>query len=564
MGAKITQARTERELARSIGEARARLAAGALTEAGQWLLRAQKVAPHAPEVAELRQEIERAADGREQERDRQRRVAAALAHARETLKGGAADTALRAVHEALSLSPHDATALALKAEIERARPATPVPAAADRPPTLSRHVGPPPPASARELDAAEARMGTGARAAMPGATPPPLGPQAGSPTPPPVPPFGASVPERRSARLPIAFIGIALVAAIVFGLGTLFVWRQIAGRLGSATPGSAQAPATPSTASPGRPDAPVSPEPASVRAADPNAMADPPIAPPTTAADEDAAITARLADAVSDFQSQRTGPALNTLATLLDEAPARDDLRLTAEQWARALQARAVQQRESARRPRPLPPVMRQANQAMEIGENELAAGNVIAAARAFERSREAWAGIVARQASRGAIEPPATTGDDEPEARPEPRAAARETAREPAPAESAGRVTPPPAMTPEEEFERAQIMRLLQSFKRAFDSRSGDSLRPIWPSLSAGAAQSYHGQWQRALSQQWRYDSVNIRMGGDGRRASVDCNVTVTSLMPGSRENATERRRASFNLERLGPLWVISSVSGI
>src|SRR5688572_7185394 len=51
MGAKISQARTERELARSIGEARARLAAGALTEAGQWLARAQKVAPQAPEVA---------------------------------------------------------------------------------------------------------------------------------------------------------------------------------------------------------------------------------------------------------------------------------------------------------------------------------------------------------------------------------------------------------------------------------------------------------------------------------------------------------------------------------
>src|SRR6185295_8426211 len=55
MGAKISQARAARELARSIGEARARLAAGALTEAGQWLVRAQKVAPHAPEVAELRQ-----------------------------------------------------------------------------------------------------------------------------------------------------------------------------------------------------------------------------------------------------------------------------------------------------------------------------------------------------------------------------------------------------------------------------------------------------------------------------------------------------------------------------
>ena len=127
MGARIEQARNARELARSIGEARARLAAGALTEAGQWLARAQKVAPHAPEVAELRQEIERAADGREQDRDRQRRVAGALAHARETLRAGAFDTAARAVTEALGLAPNDAEAVALRAEIEAARGGAPSP-----------------------------------------------------------------------------------------------------------------------------------------------------------------------------------------------------------------------------------------------------------------------------------------------------------------------------------------------------------------------------------------------------------------------------------------------------
>ena len=77
--------------------------------------------------------------------------------------------------------------------------------------------------------------------------------------------------------------------------------------------------------------------------------------------------------------------------------------------------------------------------------------------------------------------------------------------------------------MTPEQEFERANIMRLLQSFKRAFDSRSGDSLRPLWPTLSAGAAQNYQAEWQRSLSQQWTYNSVHIRMAADGKRANVD-----------------------------------------
>jgi len=33
---------------------------------------------------------------------------------------------------------------------------------------------------------------------------------------------------------------------------------------------------------------------------------------------------------------------------------------------------------------------------------------------------------------------------------------------------------------------------------------------------------------------------------------------------MPGARENQVVRRRATFNLERLGPLWVLAGVNGI
>ncbi len=168
MGAKISQARTARELARSIGEARARLAAGALTEAGQWLARAQKVAPQAPEVAELRHEIERAADGREQERDRQRRGAAALAQAREALRAGSVDGAMRAVTEALSLDPSDGDALALRAEVEAARSGSPPPMPGSPASGSRPAVGPPPPASARQLTGQQARPLSGSRPAAPG------------------------------------------------------------------------------------------------------------------------------------------------------------------------------------------------------------------------------------------------------------------------------------------------------------------------------------------------------------------------------------------------------------
>jgi hypothetical protein len=360
------------------------------------------------------------------------------------------------------------------------------------------------------------------------------------------------------------------VVAIAFGFIALFVWQKVSARFlapksaqeAPATPGATEAPpATPqppsgaSTATQ-TPATPVEPRPAS---------SEPPVAPPTTPSSEDAAITARLAQAVTEFQAQRTAPALNTLAALIDEAPQRDDLRQTAEQWARAIQSRMGELRSSARKPAQLPPVMRMADGYGLRGETELGQGDPIAAARAFERGREAWAAIVARQASRGITEAPTA-----PDPEPAPAEPSRTATREPAPREPARdpepstREVPAQAMTPEQEFERANIMRLLQSFKRAFDSRSGDSLRPIWPALSAGAAQNYQSEWQRALSQQWTYNSVHIRMAADGKRATVETEVTVTSLAPGARENSVDRRRVMFALERLGPLWVLSSVNGL
>ena len=563
LGAKITQARNQRELSRSIAEGKSRLAAGALTEAGQWLMRAQKADPQAPEVAELRQAIERAADGRDQDRDRQRRLAAALAHAREALKSGHPDTAMRAVTEALGHAPGDPEALALRAEVEAAR------AAAQKPGSgAHRAVGPPPPASARQLgDVPPPAPGRQAPEARPAAPPAPPGP----------PPLGAAparpsapaIAPKRSSKLPLAFLGLAAVAAILFGFAALFIWRQVQARFLAPQTATQQAPATPGepTADPSATPSTTTPAEPPATPPGPNASTTPATEPPTAPApDEDAAITARLANAVGDFQAERTPSALATLAGLIDEAPQRDDLRQTAEQWARALEARVVQLRESARKPRPLPPVMRQADQHIRSGERELAAGDPIAAARAFERGREAWAVIVTRQQTRAAT-PGADDGPATREPAPAQPDADRVVTREPAPEPSRPeppRTAPPAALTPEEEFERAQIMRLLQSFKRAFDSRSGESLRPLWPTLSASAAQSYQQQFQRMLSQQWTYNSVNIRMGGDGKRATVDTEVTVTSLTPGARENTVERRRVTFSLERLGPLWVLAGVSGL
>ncbi len=360
MGAKISQARTARELARSIGEARARLAAGALTEAGQWLVRAQKVAPHAPEVAELRQEIERAADGREQEQDRQRRVAAALAHAREALKGGAFDTAMRAVTEALGLDPHDARGAGGEGrdrggperrhrQPRRRAAAARVGASADR---------------RRAAGAAAHRIAAGRHGAAAAAGPPPelplQPPSLGSPSTPP-PAVGAEVPVQTlveaAARLPRHRRGgrdrSSASPRSSSGAGLGPVPRRTEDGAGSAghagTPGTTEPPpATPEPPSSASTATQTPPTPVEPR---PTPSSEPPVAPPTTPSSEDAAITARLAQAVTEFQAQRTSTALNTLASLIDEAPQRDDLRQTAEQWARAIQSRMGELRASARKP---------------------------------------------------------------------------------------------------------------------------------------------------------------------------------------------------------------------
>ena len=77
----------------------------------------------------------------------------------------------------------------------------------------------------------------------------------------------------------------------------------------------------------------------------------------------------------------------------------------------------------------------------------------------------------MARQVSRGITEAPSTPGPEPAPAEPSRTAARDQPASEPGPRESARepesttRDVPPQAMTPEQEFERANIMRLLQSF---------------------------------------------------------------------------------------------------
>ena len=306
MGAKISQARTERELARSIGEAqgaarrrradRGRPVAGAGAEGRAAGARGRGAAParsSAPPTAASRIAIA------------QRRVAASLAHAREAIKGGHADTAMRAVTEALGLSSGRCRRDGAEGR-DRGGACRRRRRACRRPPPVP--LGPPPPALARSADraagAAADRRAPGRRSAPPPPAPSRrcirrrsdrgragAGPQRARPS------------RRRS--LPLAFLGIAAVAAILFGFAALFVWRYVQshyltaptttqqpGHAGGAepsaptTPGPKPSPTTPAPATPG-PNVRTEPSPTPRRAA--HRAAD------DRRPSEDAAITTRLA-----------------------------------------------------------------------------------------------------------------------------------------------------------------------------------------------------------------------------------------------------------------------------
>ncbi len=206
---------------------------------------------------------------------------------------------------------------------------------------------------------------------------------------------------------------------------------------------------------------------------------------------------------------------------------------------------------------------MRMADGYVLRGEAELGAGDPIAAARAFERGREAWAAIVARQVSRGVTEAPAGRRSPSHSRTATPSAsrhAVRRPTREPEPP-----TREVESLTPDQEFERANIMRLLQSFKRAFDSRSGDSLRPIWPTLSAerraGLPGAVAARAVAAVDLQQRPHPHGRRRQARQRRHRGDGDVAHRRAPA---RTASIGAACTFSLERLGPLWVIASVSGI
>jgi tetratricopeptide (TPR) repeat protein len=509
-------------------DARSRLEAGALTEASALVARAAELDPSSGDVGPMRLAIEQAAAERERLRERARRVSAALKQAREALDAGALDSATRAVSEALSLNPDDRGALALRSEIQQ----------------------------------------RSARAAQP---PPPIPPSAVTPPPPPPPtPIPAAIePAARqleaparigpTRRVPLAFLAAAAVALLMVVIVGVLAWRQFsAWQARRATlPPVATKPAATAPSPVAEPPKVVTPAPATPPAGE------------TAAPDPNALISARLAEAVRLFDENTTGAALDDLGELLEEAPQREDLRETALRWARVLQLRAQQARASVARPTrgTWPPAMRNANQTLRRGELQLQNGEGLAAARTLERARTEWQRIGDQAAARSAARE-ASPGTRRVESAPSPGPPRSEpTPAEPAPAvEPAAPAAREPARQPagEEDPVHAAINRTLASFERAFESRSAESLRPIWPSLSSGAVQAYQAQFSRVLFQQWTFNSREIRVGPNGNRATAQCSVTVSFLEPGSRDTRVEQRTVRFELERLGPIWVIASVSGV
>jgi serine/threonine-protein kinase len=550
---KLQAAIAAREFARCLGEARTHIESGRLGEAHQLLGRARQIDPKNPELVATLQALEQAVARRSVNVPRPAPAAPP------------------------SASPSRPTTVLPQPPPRSAPPAEAAPPPAPRATPAST---PPVPAAVPAVPPAQAdlRAHGPSTPAAPGqvapsspAAAPPIRP----PAPPPIPPPQAladvtsETPRPRTAGIPPAVVVLGAIAGAVL-LVALVAWWWLSG--GSAedgppstpssstttpsTPQTQSPPAGQSTATPGQ----ATPPPASQAPATPATEA--PVAPPTTAPAEDAAITNRLAAAVADFQGGRTPRALATLADLLDEAPQRDDLRLTAEQWAKSLRAQMTAVRASVPRPAgQLPQPMRRADQQARTAQSAFDAGDWLEAARGFEAARASWSQIAARRASRSEpaapADPAATARPDAPAATPAPEPTRPAPSAEPPPQPAAAPIT-------QQDLDKSAMTRLLQSFERAFESRSAESLKPIWPSLSPGQQQDFQQQFSRVLHQQWHFNSVTIGIDPEGKRASAISNVTITALPIGGRDQRSERKAVTFRFEKMGQMWVIAGVAGL
>ena len=302
-----------------------------------------------------------------------------------------------------------------------------------------------------------------------------------------------------------------------------------------------------------------------------------------------ALVTARLTEAVREFDDGSTSAALDHLAALIEEAPARADLRDTAERWARVLRRRAHEARDAVPKPRRVtwPAPLRAANQLLRIGDAQLQNGEMIAAARSFEKGRAAWARladvVAARRDGRAGAQASRIDSSAHPRCArgrggcgPAPRSPRPMCPRPLRPRRASPRRRPSPRWTML--FERVSTGPWPPSSRRS-TAAAPIRCRPIWPSLSSGALQSYRSQFSRTLFQQWTYTARDIRVGPNGNRAIAECTVTVSIQEAGSREtrarpatsgsssNASDRSgslrgvgRVAWVLGTLGPRVIAAS----
>jgi hypothetical protein len=126
---------------------------------------------------------------------------------------------------------------------------------------------------------------------------------------------------------------------------------------------------------------------------------------------------------------------------------------------------------------------------------------------------------------------------------------------QEVAPPKTTSRIEPPVQKIDE----RAAINNLIRQYSQAFEQRSADALRQIWPSMGKRYDQ-YKSAFKAISAAHLTIQIENIEFSADGEQAKVDASV-VSESTPRGGPPVSRRDKAVFQLAKANGVWTIQDV---
>jgi hypothetical protein len=123
--------------------------------------------------------------------------------------------------------------------------------------------------------------------------------------------------------------------------------------------------------------------------------------------------------------------------------------------------------------------------------------------------------------------------------------------------AEIAGR-TPPPPPPPPVPTDREVILTVLNDFAAAYNTKSLDGIRRVWPAIPNDVLNSYKLTFDTSSTLEWSYEGEPVLPATIATRVTADAVVRVVRTGQRQERLAPDLRACVFNLEKVGQAWRI------